>query len=600
MAKNPKTLYRMINQAKLRSYRAQPVYKFGMLVPRNHREAMRYDEMNGDNMWANAEVTETSQLDEYDAFESLGPDADIPEGYTLIRVHFVYDYKHDGRAKGRLVAGGHMTETPVESVYSGVVTLKGLRIVTFLAELNGLILWATDISCAYLESYTKEKIVFRAGPEFGEREGHLMRVVKALYGLKSSGARWHDRLADVFREMGFFPSRADEDIWMRNMGDHYEYIAVYVDDLAIASKNPQAIVDALIGEHKFKLKGTGPITYHLGCDYFRDSTGTLCTAPRQYVDKMIGAYERMFGSKPRMTYASPIEKGDHPELDTSELLDMDGIKKYQSMIGALQWIVTIGRFDIATAVMTMSGFRVAPRQGHLDRLKRMYGYLAKMKFGTIRFRTEEPDYSDLADREYDWEKSIYGNVTEEIPKDAPPPLGNRVVQTTLVDANLMHDLLTGKAVTGILHFLNQTPTDYTSRKQATVETSTYGSEFVAARTAAQQIMDLRLMLRYLGVPVHGKTFMFGDNESVVKSGSIPHSKLSKRHNALSYHFVRQAIASGMLRFGHIPGECNAADILSKHWGYSDVWPMLKPLLFYEGDTSQILLEDAKKVKQKKK
>ena len=78
----------------------------------------------------------------------------------------------------------------------------------------------------------------------------------------------------------------------------------------------------------------------------------------------------MFGSKPKLAYASPIEKGDHPELDTSELLDMDGLRKYQSMIGALQWIVvTISRFDITTAVMTMSGFRVAPRQGHLDRLK---------------------------------------------------------------------------------------------------------------------------------------------------------------------------------------------------------------------------------------
>ena len=87
---------------------------------------------------------------------------------------------------------------------------------------------------------------------------------------------------------------------------------------------------------------------------------------------------------------------------------------------------------------------------------------------------------------------------------------------------------------------------------------------------------------------------------VVGSSKLEESDKIAPGDALSYHFVRQAIASGMLRFGHIPGECNAADILSKHWGYSDVWPMLKPLLFYEGDTSQILLEDAKKVKQKKK
>jgi hypothetical protein len=277
---------------------------------------------------------------------------------------------------------------------------------------------------------------------------------------------------------------------------------------------------------------------------------------------------------------------------------MDGIRKYQSMIGALQWIVTIGRFDVATAVMTMSGFRVAPRIGHLEYLKRIYGYLAKMKYGTIRFRTDIPDYSELGEIHHDWTRSVYGNVTELIPKNIPEPLGNPVVHTVLLDANLMHDLITGRAVTGILHFLNQTPIDWYTKKQSTVETSTYGSEFVAARTGVQQIIDIRNMLRYLGVPLQGKTYIFGDNESVVKSSTIPHSQLSKRHNALSYHSVREAIASGMCRFGHMPGEQNAADILSKHWGYSDVWPTMRPLLFYEGDTSKIFEEEATKKKQK--
>ena len=121
----------------------------------------------------------------------------------------------------------------------------------------------------------------------------------------------------------------------------------------------------------------------------------------------------------------------------------------------------------------------------------------------------------------------HAGAQELIPHDAPEPLGKRVVQTTHVDANLLHDLLQGNSVTGIFHFLNQTPIDGYSRKQPTVETSTYGSEFVAAKLAVQQIINLRLMLRYLGVPVYGTTFLFGDNESVVKSGSIPHSRLKK-------------------------------------------------------------------------
>ena len=143
--------------------------------------------------------------------------------------------------------------------------------------------------------------------------------------------------------------------------------------------------------------------------------------------------------------------------------------------------------------MSMSSFRVAPRAGHLERLKRICGYLSKMKFGYIRVRTEKPDFSDLPETHYEWAKTVYGNVKEEVPKDAPTPLGKRVVMTSYVDANLYHDMLSGRSVTGVLHFLNQTPVEWFSKKQATVETATYGSEFVAAKTAVQQIMGFRQM-----------------------------------------------------------------------------------------------------------
>jgi hypothetical protein len=138
-------------------------------------------------------------------------------------------------------------------------------------------------------------------------------------------------------------------------------------------------------KHKFKLKGTGPstITYHLGCDFFRDSDGVMCMAPNKYIDKMVSKYEQMFGCKPSTKVSSPLEKGDHPKIDTSDLLDEKGIQQYQSLIGAMQWAVSIGRIDITTAVMTLSGFRTAPRIGHLDRAKRVYGYLYKMKYAMI-------------------------------------------------------------------------------------------------------------------------------------------------------------------------------------------------------------------------
>jgi hypothetical protein len=101
-----------------------------------------------------------------------------------------------------------------------------------------------------------------------------------------------------------------------------------------------------------------------------------------------------------------------------------------------------------------------------------------------------------------------------------------------------------------------------------------------ARIASEQIIDIRLTLRYLGVEVKGPSFLFGDNESVVNIAVAPHSRLAKRHNALSYHKTRWCIAAGFIRFLQVPGKTNPADIVSKHWDMPPVWDSLRPIAFH--------------------
>jgi hypothetical protein len=439
------------------------------------------DEKNGNTKYRDAEKLEMSQHAKYSTFKSLGKGSPGPDGYKKIRVHFVYDVKHNGCHKARLVAGGHLTDVPVDSVYSGVVLLQNLCICVFLAELNNLQVHAAGVGNGYLEAETKEKVYITGGPGFGDLEGHTLIIHKALYGLRSSGLNWHERFANTLRDMGFVPSKADTDIWMRRNSDLWEYIATYVDDLAIIMKDPKSFTDLPIDKYKYKLKGVGPITYRLGSNYKRDPDGTFYVSAESYIDKMIESYERTFGAKPKEN-STPLVANDHPEMDNLELLGPTEITLFQSHIGSLQWCVTIGRFDIATAVMTMSRYRAAPRQGHLERTKRMIGYLRKYKTDAIRIYTGVPNYSSLGETpQYDWMSSVYGNVTEELPNDAPTSLGKEVTITTYVDANLYHDWTTGRAVTGTLDFLNGTPIDWFSKRQNTVETATYGYEFVAAR-----------------------------------------------------------------------------------------------------------------------
>ena len=584
IASRTKLYKRMCKQAAMKSIRHGPIYKFGVQVPCNKAEARRLDEANGNTVWQDAEKSELSQLHEYDTFLDKGVMRKPPTGYKFIRVHFVYDCKHDLRCKARMVAGGHMTTANSDDSYSGVVTLRSLRICLLLGELNGLKIGVGNVGNAYLEAETKEKVYIIAGPEFGELAGHTLIIFKALYGLRTSGARFHERFAATLRDMGFTPSFADPDVWMRDAGDHWEYLAVYVDDLMAIMKEPGKFFDVLKDKYKYKLKGVGTPKYHLGGDFYRDEDGTLAKGAKTYIKKLLLNYEQMFGGPPK-EFSAPLDPKDHPEIDGSPLLDADGIKRYQSLLGALQWAITLGRFDLLPSVVSLSSFRVAPRIGHLDRAKRICGYLRKNPDSAIRFRTQVPFHEDRYTKpDVSWISTVYGNVQEELPYNMPTPKGKMVRTTTNVDANLMHCLVTGRSLTGILHFVNQCPIEWFSKKQNTVESATFGSEFVAARIATDQLIDLRYTLRMFGAPLDGSGWMFGDNESVITNSTIPSSTLKKRHNALSYHRVREACAAGVMWFIHTPGKTNVADVLTKYLPWCDMKDKIGPVLFWKGDT----------------
>jgi hypothetical protein len=584
IAKREKKFKRMVMQASMQSQRNAIVYKFGVRLPQSKAEAFAFDASNGNTKWQDAIGLKLDQLDEYDTFIDKGKQAHGPNGFKRINCHFVFDCKQDLRHKARLVAGGHMTAPPRDSVYSGIVSLRSMQIVALLAELNGIEMQAADVGNAYLEAVTSEKVYFIAGPEFGERAGHALIIYKALCGLRTSGARWGEKFADTLRLEGFFPCHTDPCVWMRDAGDIWEYICIYVDDLATCLKDPKAFFDVLTGpKYNYKLKVVGPIKYHLGGDFGRDQDGRLSWGSKTYVKRMLKNYEQMSAEPPK-EYVTPLDKDDHPELDVTPELDLDGIKKFQSLIGAVQWAVSIGRFDIAVHVMTLGRYRAAPHKGHLERLQRIYGYLKKYNDAAIRFRTGIPDYSaqDASYVKQSWGYSVYGDISEEIPSGMPEPKGQPVRLTCFWDANLMHDLTTGRSATGILHMINQTPVDWFSKRQSTVETATYGSEFVAGRTATEQVIDIRYTVRMMGVSIEGPTYMFGDNMSVIRSSTISHSMLGKRHNMLSYQRCREAISAGISKMFHMDGKQNPSDVMTKFLAHAVSYPLVKYFLFWKG------------------
>jgi len=186
-------------------------------------------------------------------------------GFQEIKCHMIFDVKMDLTRKARFVAGGHMTEPPASITYSSVVSRDSVRLAFLLAALNQLEVMACDIGNAYLNAPCREKIWFVAGTEFGSRQGTVIKIVRALYGLKTSGASWRAMFNNSIQDMGFKPSIADPDVYLRafakpNGFKYYEYILVYVDDVLIISHAPKDHLKVIQATYELNPASVGPPT----------------------------------------------------------------------------------------------------------------------------------------------------------------------------------------------------------------------------------------------------------------------------------------------------------------------------------------------------
>jgi hypothetical protein len=196
----------------VKSRYSRRTHKFGIYVPQNVQEAREVDRQTNTTFWRDAiKKKKNNRL----ALKFLQDKRQVPIGYKWIKCHMIFDVKMDFTRKARYVAGGHMTDPPASITYSSVVSKDSVRIAFLLAALNDVNLLATDIGNAYLNAEPREKVYTTAGPEFGELQGCPVLIVRALYGLKSSGAAWRSNLANTLHQLGYKSCLADPDVWLR-------------------------------------------------------------------------------------------------------------------------------------------------------------------------------------------------------------------------------------------------------------------------------------------------------------------------------------------------------------------------------------------------
>ena len=401
-----------------------------------------------------------------------------------------------------------------------------------------------------------------------------MIVTRALYGLKSSGAAFRSFLAEHLYDIGFKPSLADADVWMRpaiktNGFEYWEYILCYVDDILAISQNPSSIMQCI--QRKFKLKDDKfeePSNY-LGAELsiMDNEYGDQCWAMSsdKYCEALVNNVEEVLKKKglklPTKCFL-PMMQSYKPELDCTDELDATSTTWFQELIGSIRWAIELGRVDILLETSLLSQHMALPREGHLEQLLHIIGYLKSHKKFRLLYDSCQPKVNENSFQKYDWH-DFYREAKEAIPPNMPEARGHAVITSCFVDASHANNQRDRKSQTGILIFMNKAPIHWYSKRQSTVETSTFGAEFCAMKTGVEIIEGLRYKLRMFGIPIEGPTNIYCDNEAVYKNTVMPESTLKKKHHAIAYHRCREAVAAGTVRVAKQGTDKNLADLFTK-------------------------------------
>jgi hypothetical protein len=202
------------------------------------------------------------------------------------------------------------------------------------------------------------------------------------------------------------------------------------------------------------------------------------------------------------------------------------------------------------------------RDGHLEQIYHTLSYLKSHKRMRLVFDGMYPDIDKRKFVRYHWQ-DFYRYAKEAIPPNMPEARGLEVVITCFVDANHAGNVKNRRSQTEILMFVNRAPIIWCSKRQNTVEASTFGAEFCAMKIAVEMTEALRYKLRMFGIPIDGATNIYCDNEAVTINVTVPESVLKKKHHSIAYHRCQEAVAVGTMRVSKQETLKNLANLFTK-------------------------------------
>lgn len=475
--------------------------------------------------WKQAMADELQSFEDSDAWQLV----DHPGDVTIVKCRWVlnkkYDFENNVRYRARLVAKGFSQKPGVDytDTFSPVVRHSTLRLLFALSVQMKMSITHLDVTTAFLNGFLKENIYMSLPEGFVNKSGgKVLKLNKAIYGLKQSSLAWYERVKEVLSRLDFKNSQYEPCLFTKITGKIKVIVALYVDDFLIFSNNDFETnkLKSVLGS-EFKLKDLGPVRQYLGMRINLDKNKNVITVDQQqYIEQLVSKFQ-MSDCK---TQSTPIE----PKLNLDKSSDkcLPDVP-YQKLIGSLMYLAVLTRPDIAYCVSYLSQFNSCYSHIHWNYCKRVLRYLLHTKSYCLKYTNNN-------------NSNLQG----------------------FVDSDWASDALDRKSYTGFCFMLSGSAISWQSRKQKTVSLSSTEAEYTALSEASREAIYLRNLMHEI-TDVFNVIDLYCDNQSALKLASSSQSHNRSKHIDVRCHFIRDVVKNKFVKVKYIPTEEMPADILTK-------------------------------------
>lgn len=471
-------------------------------IPTSFEEAIKDEE------WKKAIDKELQALKNLETWE----ETKLPQGKKLIETRWIFKQKDDGVKKARLVVRGYQQKKDdFEIMYSPVARLTTVRMMISKAVQSNMIIHQLDIPTAFLNGTVKSEIYIKTPEGLKTNKDTVLKLKRSLYGLTESPKCWNERIDNFLKEKGFNRSGYDSCLYFTNK----TWILIYVDDILIIGEEKEIIEEF---KREFKAKYLGKMVKFLGMEILYN-IDKITIKQTQMIEKILTT----FNMTECKTMSSPMETRFDPKLEENEIINVP----YRQLIGSLLYLTMTSRPDISYAVSLLSRYLDKPNENLWKAGKRIIRYLKGTKEKGLLFRRS------------DEEEVLWGYS----------------------DADWAGDKEERKSVSGAFIFQGHNPIAWLSKKQNCVALSSAESEYIAAATTAQEILNLKGVSANLGHDM--KAILLVDNIGAISlSKSCENSKRAK-HIDVKFNFIKDLIDKKIIEIQYVNTKDNFADIMTK-------------------------------------